>query len=543
MNQLEAPMYMRVNDEKEANEYLRTGIWTDQSLHDRISYFAKTTPAQPAISDGTRSWTYLELNDYVLRLARTLLDLGVDRGEVVALQSMNTLHLPAMHAALAWIGAILAPVSPQWRDAEMLPLLSTSRAGLLIHTTDDSYDRTAAAASYVNRVASLREAISLETLDALVKEARPLDPKEVRHRTSKANDPQLAMCSSGSTGIPKIALHSFNNLYTQGVSTAGHAYGLSSNDITLAIAPANIGSTGYVYPILAALSVGAQANLLQHWSPEAALTKLRDLNVTVAVAVPTQMLMMLDHPVEKFNLRSLRVVLTGGAPLPPNVAGDFERRFGCRMHKVYGASDGGIAACTDLDTPETQRFSTVGRIARGHDVKILTNGQVAPPGTSGEVVWHGPSKSFGYLNQGEMDVQAWHGGYFHSGDIGVIDDDGYLSIVGRIKEMILRGGHNIFPAEIELLLNEHPAIESVVVVGVPDDRLGERACAVISAAAGHAVPSVEEIQNFLTERNLAKYKFPEFVVSLDQIPVNAGGKVDRPSINEIAREALAERDF
>ncbi|MFD7012595.1 class I adenylate-forming enzyme family protein [Rhodococcus jostii] len=533
--------YIRIHDEETTAGYLRSGIWTDQPLQERIAHFAETTPGQPAISDGTRSWTYSELNDHILRLARTLLDLGVGRGEVVVVQSTNTTHVPALHAALAWIGAVMAPVSSQWREAEMLPLLSTTRAVLLIHPADRTYDYVAAATTYVDRVDSLRQALTLDAIDDLASQARPLDPDEIRHRTSTANDPQFAMSSSGSTGTPKISLQSYNDVYTQGVSTVGHSYGLSSSDTTLAIAPANLGSTGYVYPILAALSVGAHANLLPRWSAEAALSQLSNLAVTVAVAVPTQMIMMLSQPVEEYNLESLRIFIGAGAPLPPNVAAEFEQRFGCRIFTLYGATDGGIAAFTDIDTPEMQRFNTVGRAPRGHDLRILADdGEFAPAGTRGEIVWRGPSKSFGYLNQSEMDAQAWRNGYFHSGDLGVIDDDGYLSVVGRLKEMILRGGHNIFPVEVERLLVEHPAIASVAVVGVPDDRLGERACAVITVSAGHAEPSLGELQEFLAERNLAKYKFPEFLVALEELPSNAGAKLNRPLIGDLARAALNE---
>jgi acyl-CoA synthetase (AMP-forming)/AMP-acid ligase II len=534
------PSYVRIHDDVRTAEYLRSGIWTDQALHDRIAGFAESIPHSPAISDGTRSWTYSELNEYVLRLARVFLDLGVERGEVVVVQSKNTAHLPAVHAALEWIGAITAPVSSQWRDAEMIPLISTSDAVLLIYPTDDQYDFAGAADNYVDRVDSLRAAMSLDSLDRRARSAFPIDPSEVRDRSMTATDASFAMSSSGSTGTPKISLQSFNDVYTQGYSAVGRSYGLSSDDITLAIAPANLGSTGYVYPIVAALSVGAHANLLQRWSAEAALSSLSELGATVGVAVPTQMIMMLALPVEEYNLDNLRVFIGAGAPLPPKIAAEFERRFGCRIFTLYGATDGGIAAFTDIETPETQRFHTVGRAPIGHDLKIVADGEVAPAGTQGEIVWRGPSKSFGYLNQPELDSAAWRDGYFYSGDLGIIDEDGYLRIVGRVKDMILRGGHNIFPAEIERLLAEHPAVENVAVVGVPDERLGERACAVITPVKDRAAPSLTDLQEYLAEHNLAKYKFPEYLVSLDDLPKNAGAKLDRPLIRTLVREALAE---
>jgi acyl-CoA synthetase (AMP-forming)/AMP-acid ligase II len=167
----------------------------------------------------------------------------------------------------------------------------------------------------------------------------------------------------------------------------------------------------------------------------------------------------------------------------------------------------------------------------------MADGKTAPTGVRGEITWRGPSKSFGYLNQPEMDAQAWREGYFHSGDLGVLDEDGYLTIVGRVKDMILRGGNNIFPAEIERLLAEHPAVAGVAAVGVPDDRLGERVCAVITLAAGHAQPDLAEFQQFLAERNLAKYKFPEFLLFLEELPRNAGAKLNRPLLAELARKA------
>jgi acyl-CoA synthetase (AMP-forming)/AMP-acid ligase II len=349
------------------------------------------------------------------------------------------------------------------------------------------------------------------------------------------------MSTSGSTGTPKTSLLSFNNVYTQGVSAVGNSYNLGPEDVIVAVAPINLGSVGYTYAVFAALVVGAQAHILQRWNAEAALSRLSQTRATVGVAVPTQMIMMLNEPVEKYNLDALRVIITAGAPLPPSTASEFERRFGCITIKAYGATDGGMAALTNIETPEFQRFNTVGRVMRGDDLKIIVDGAVAPIGTRGEIVWRSPAKSFGYLNQPALDEQAWRDGYFFSGDLGVLDEDGYLSIVGRVKEMILRGGHNIFPAEIESLLVEHPAIDSAAVVGVPDDRLGERACAVITLAAGYSEPGLAELQRYLDERNLAKYKFPELLVLVDELPRNAGAKLDRRRIEDIARAALERK--
>jgi non-ribosomal peptide synthetase component E (peptide arylation enzyme) len=216
--------------------------------------------------------------------------------------------------------------------------------------------------------------------------------------------------------------------------------------------------------------------------------------------------------------------------------------MGCRVQTLYGATDGGVPTITSIDDPDELRHTTVGSVCPGVEVVLLGADDTAvPPGDPGEVCWRGPNKSYGYLNEPDYDRQAWDDqGFFHSGDVGEFDDRGYLRIVGRTKDMILRGGTNIFPREVEELLHEHPEVAGVAIVGIPDARLGERACAAVVPASG-AHPRLDDLCSFLLDRHLAKTKLPERLIVLDELPTNAGGKVDKALIRDIAIKDLAGR--
>jgi non-ribosomal peptide synthetase component E (peptide arylation enzyme) len=343
------------------------------------------------------------------------------------------------------------------------------------------------------------------------------------------------MCSSGTTGVPKASLWSANDMIAFLVHQTAPALELNSDDVAGAIAPAGQGSTGYIFPILMPLLVGATSAMLEDWKPQPALDLIVRERCTYATAIPTQLVMLLDLDLEAVDLSAFTRFNNAGAPLPPLVAEEIERRMGCRVQNVYGTTDGGVPTMTTVADPDWARWNTVGRVCDGEEIELRApDGTVVAPGESGEVFWRGANKTWGYLNQPDYDDANWDGkGWYRSGDLGSFED-GYLRIVGRAKDMILRGGMNIFPFEVETVLIKHPAVAAVAIIPVPDDRLGERACAVVVPAG--EPPMLNDLANFLDAQGLAKFKFPEQLVLVDELPTNPGGKVDKGQLQQLVAE-------
>lgn len=519
------------------------GLWGDRTLADVFDEHAQRQPDKTAVIDSHDRLTYGQLRDLSLRLARVLLDHGVEPGDPVAVHLPGCALLPALHLACNRIGALFQPVSTGWRGAELRSLLGTVRAPMLIvlHTGGD-FDYVGLAETLREGLPDLKHVLTARSgaLEALAAGAAPLTAGEAEQLRPSPDAPAHVMSSSGTTGIPKASVWSSNDLIALVVHHMGDRLHLGPDDVAAAVAPASTGSTGYVFPVLAPLLVGATSALLESWTPQAALDLIVGERCSYATAVPTQMIMMLELPLERYDLAYFTRFNNAGAPLPPSAARDLETRMGCRVQTLYGATDGGVPAITSIDDPAELRHTTVGSVCPGAEIVLLgADGDPVSPGDPGEVCWRGPNKSYGYLNEPDYDRQAWDSqGFFHSGDVGQFDDRGYLRIVGRTKDMILRGGTNIFPREVEELLLEHPEVSGVAIVGIPDVRLGERACAAVVPASG-SHPRLADLCSFLLDRELAKAKLPEKLIVLDELPTNAGGKVDKALIREIAVKALA----
>lgn len=516
------------------------GLWGDTTLAERVDRHADARPEQPAIADGRVRWTYGELQDVTLRLANVLVDLGAGPGDVVAAQLPSCALLPAVHLACNRIGALFVPLSTAWRRREVDGLLRAVAPTVLIAVGADGgadlreiHDATRAAIPTLRHVVYAREDGSA-SLEDLVAAAAPLAAADAAARRPDPDAPALAMVSSGTTGTPKASVWGGNDVVALLAAHFASTIGLRAGEVAGGLAPANLGSTGYVFPVLAPLLTGGTSVMLERWSPAAALELLVAERCTYATAIPTQLFMLLELALEDADLSALTRFNNAGAPLAPDLAREVERRMRCRVHTIYGATDGGVPVMTAVEDPAKQRHTTVGRVLPGTDLELRdAAGQPVAAGAPGEVCWRGATKSYGYLSQPDYDAQAWSEGWFCSGDLGTLDADGYLRIVGRSKDMIMRGGQNIFPAEIEAVLAESPAVAAAAVVGVPDARLGERTCAAI-VGTGAGVPTVEDLGRFLTEQGVARYKHPELVLAVDALPVNAGGKVDRTALREAA---------
>jgi non-ribosomal peptide synthetase component E (peptide arylation enzyme) len=531
----------RWHTEEDAARFRAHGWWSDRCLFEIVDQWAEQTGEKLAVTDGIYEWTYAQLRDVSLRAAQVLLDLGVGPGDAVTVQAPNSALIPALHSAVNRLGAVFVPVPEMWRASEVEAVVRGSRASVLLVPDGAGFDHLAMARSIQASQPQLGCVMGLTGPDSFMDRVAAVRPdlSAISALRPSPDEVLSVICSSGTTGIPKLSAFSSNNVLTN-MSQVADAIGLGHDDVMGGIAPANTGSTGYLYGVLGPLVVGATAHILGRWSAPAAAELLSGRGCTVAVAIPTQIVMLMDPALGDHDYTPLRAFLNGGAALPASVATSAEERMGCALLGIYGASESSFPTCGRHDDPADKRQTTVGRVVPGQDLRLVDgNGNDVPPGEPGEVLWRGPNSSFGFLNQPELDATAFdENGFFHSGDLGALDDDGYLRIVGRLKDMILRGGLNIYPAEVESLLFEMPKVADAAVVGIPDTRLGERACAVVVLADRAEPLQVAEVSTFLEAAGLARFKHPEFVVAVDELPRAASAKLDKAGIRAMARRLV-----
>ena len=346
------------------------------------------------------------------------------------------------------------------------------------------------------------------------------------------------MVSSGTTSVPKLSLWTDNNLFAFAQMWAG-AVALSLEDRIVGLAPAGTGAIGYVFGVLFPLLAGATSVLLERWDPAAALELLVRERATLAAAVPTQLVKLLDESeLAATALPDLRVMVNAGAPLAPDVAARLEATCDCRIQTVYGATDGGVPLMTRINDGASARRSTVGRVTPLTDVRLVdTAMRDVQPGEPGEILWRGPTKTFGYLNDPARTAEMFtEEGYYRSGDLAQPDGNGHLRIVGRAKDMIIRGGQNISPREIEEAVLGHPAVSEAVAVGVPDPVYGERVCVAVTACDGLTL-DLTALNEYLVTRRMATFKLLERVEVFAELPKTVTGKVSK----EAVRDLIAQR--
>ena len=417
--------------------------------------------------------------------------------------------------------------------------LSGARAAILPEPVKD-FD-------FVETVAGIRDALpDLETVvGSGVGRAGDLTLEELFvggdddvNRRQDPNAPYLAMPTSGTTDLPHLSAWTDNDLWFF-LSQYRAAVELTPDDVTVGLAPASTGSTGYVFPVLAPLLSGASSVLLEHWQPFAALDLIARERATGATAIPTQVIKMLAcEDGAQLTFPSLRFFTNAGAAMPPDQAKAVEQRFGCTIQAVYGASDGGVPVMTRLTDPPDKRFFTVGQVLPHTGLRLIGEDlKDVPAGERGEIVWRNPTKSYGYVNEAQRsDAAFWKEGWYRSGDLGEFDEDGYLRIVGRAKDLIIRGGQNISPREIEEAIARHPSVLEVAVVGYPDAVYGERVCACVVPQQG-APLTFDQLTEHLEAQGIAKFKFPERLEHFDALPRSAGEKINKVAI----RETVANR--
>ena len=527
--------------------YYTQGLWRDETLCDLLDTHVRRTPGALAVADQHERLTYAEFAERSAAFAGWLVSREIEPGSVLAIQTGNRVSLALAHFACSRADLVFVPLSTHWRRTEMESLLRRSGVSVLVlPPATEQTDFFATVNAMRGDLPRLRLVGGTDGLaadfdfDAVLKTGPARHPAPGR-RPRHPDDPRFITITSGTTDTPKMSQWTDNNLSFL-LRDYAEAVGMGPGDVAAAIAPANTGATGYLFPVLAPLLCGAGAVLLEDWGPAGALDLLEAERATHAAAIPTQLVRMLQDPrTGTRDFSAVRVITSAGAPLTPDTAQQTEETFGCAVTTVYGSTDGGVITVTRTTDPVGKRRTTVGRPIPGGEVVLRDPlGEPVPVGTAGEVTWRTPTKSFGYLNDAERtDAMFRDDGWFYSGDLGSLDEDGYLAITGRSKDLIIRGGQNISPLEIEQIVARHEAVSEVAVVGIPDPVFGERTCACVVLRPGVAGLVLDDLTGYMRAQEIAPYKLPERVEIFAELPRTAGGKLSKVTLRSEVVERMA----
>jgi long-chain acyl-CoA synthetase len=474
---------------------------TFASLPDRR---ADLDPNGPAVSDGTRSLTNAGLLERVRAARRHLDELGVGAGDVVAIKLRNRVEFVVLLFACWRLGATVTPVNPSLTDAEVMRQLDASGARLLI--AEDGV--------------SAPGAIATLAVGNLYAKGPGWDGPPLVDPSTLA----LLIFTSGTTGEPKGVMLDHANLDAM-AEMGRQALDIAQADRCLLILPL-FHVNGIVVSVLMPLLAGASVVIAERFDPHTFFDTVQHHRPTFFSAVPTiyAMLAVLSEDVRP-DTSSVRFGICGAAPASAELLERFEARYGFPLIEGYGLSE---ATCASTINPVTgeRRTGTVGIAFPGQQIRIVdANGGDVATGVDGEVTIAGPNVMRGYLGRADETARVVIDGWLHTGDIGHLDTDGYLTLVGRSKDMIIRGGENIYPKEIEDVLTSDPTVLEAAVVGVPDDKWGETVVAYVQPRPGRTI-NPEALQA-LCARNLASYKRPTSITVMDAIPKNAVGKTDK----------------
>jgi long-chain acyl-CoA synthetase len=467
---------------------------------------ADRDPHGPCLTDDQGSLDNAAFADAVRRLTARFVSLGVSPGDIVAVMLPNCSEIViAMFAA--WTrGAALTPINPTLTDDEVRYQLEDSMATVVVG--DD-------------RAGDLARSLGAHWVDVTHVHADPREASPEVEAVATLNDFALVIYTSGTTGKPKGVLLDHANLDAMSASVID-AFALTPADTSLLILPL-FHVNGLVISVLSVLRSGGSVIVAPRFSAGTFWDLVETHRPTFFSAVPT-IYAVLDAKTERqVDTSSLRFVICGAAPMPAELISRFEERFKVPLVEGYGLSEGSVASTVNpVDGP--RKPGTVGRAMPGQEVAVVSSaGEPQPQGEPGEVVIRGANVMRGYLGKPEETAKVVRDGWLHTGDVGYLDRDGYLVLVDRIKDMIIRGGENIYPQEIEATLYAHPAVLEAAVVGRPDPVYGEVPVAFVAAKPGLTVTADQLLAHCAA--SLARYKMPDEVHVRTDLPKNSVGKL------------------
>jgi len=536
-------------------EFLNEGYWTQELFYDFWDRNAREYGDREALVDSKYRVTWAEAKRLVDGIAATWVQMGIPQYSRIIIQSPNSVYGFLARIASERAGLISLTVYPYLRQRELEYMVErTEAAAVVIPHEYRKFDYLEMYKELQQRFPHLRNIFLFDdtvpdsapqntySLTQLAREAaeKPIDENVLKERRL---DPlwniALLTTTSGTTGLPKLVEWP---TAPRVCTSKGRVsiWGLNKDDITMAIAPHAGGAAGTLTYFAAPLA-GAKTVMLEEFIPEDALALIEKEKTTAIGVVPTHLVRMLECDTSKYDLSSLRFIRSAGGYLSPQIAEEAEKAFGAVITSDLGTQDmGSVSGCRVEDSKDLRR-RTVGRMLPGNKVVLKDeDGNEVPDGEPGILYFRGPHAPAGYYRDAELTSTVFDpDGWTTTGDIVKFDQE-CLWILGRAKDMIIRGGQNIYPAEIEGLLNDHPKVASVAVVGYPDREMGERACAYVIPRAGQDF-TFDEMVEFLKGKQLAMFKLPERLEVVSEFPaVGDSGKINKETLKKEIAEKLKQ---
>ncbi len=516
-------------------------------------YFEKTAGAhqeKDALIFRERRITWGELRLLVDRLTLTFIDLGIRRGDMIVVLFPNRPEFIITLLAAARLGAVSVPVSERLRRKEIDYILRQTEAKAVVSVSEfwgfsfsDLFQELRQAIPTLKQViisGAKRHPEELVFEELVAKEWEKIFPADyyreayLKEFPVEADDLLEIIFTSGTTGTPKGVMHTHNTRCRSALGTAT-SIGLQPEDIWLIMVPLSH-TTALVNAFYSSVIKGSCQVLLETWNVEEAMGEITRHRVTLPIGVPTMPIMMLQRPdFDKYDFSSVRAMVLAGAPLPIEVARQIIVKMGCYVTSAYGMTETAMSNITRLDDPVEVVCETVGRPQPGMEHKVVDEKRrIVPIGAKGEASARGQNVCIGYFKDQERTAQTIDDrGWIYSGDLATMSEDGNLRIIGRIKDMIIRGGENISPTEIEDILYTYPQVAQVSVVAIPDERLGEKTCACIIPKPGEHMTQ-EEVKAFFKDK-VAHFKIPDRVELMSEFPTTPSGKIKK----NVLRETMA----
>ncbi len=531
----------------------KAGLWPDRDILDYLDEAVAATPERTAIAgfnsvtgEHTRH-TYAELRQLVDRVALGLVAIGVEPGDVVSYQLPNWWQFGVLHLACARVGAVTNPLMPIFRQRElgfMLPFVESKV--MFVPASYRAFDYPAMIAELRPKLPSLEHVFVVcgdgpDAFEANFIDRHWEDEMDgaaiLAERRGGPNEVTQVLYTSGTTGEPKGVMHTPNTLISNIVQYIDRV-GLTSDDVILMASPL-AHQTGFLYGLLMPIMLGTTAVLQDIWAPDEAVRNIEKHGVTFSMASTPFLSDLAATPaVDEHDISTLRAFLTAGAPIPRVLVEKASERLDIMVISCWGMTENGGVTTTKRGDSDEKIFGTDGTPLHGMETRVVDeDGKELPPGADGRLQARGMASFVGYLKRPNLfatDEDDW----FETGDLAQIDADGYVRITGRSKDVIIRGGENIPVVEVEGLLYRNPAIQDAAIVAMPDERLGERACAFVTLEPGAAL-SFEDMVAFLEAEKMTRNYLPERLEIIDEMPRTPSGKIQKFKLREMLDELPA----
>lgn len=469
-------------------------------------------PEATALIQGEESWTFARLEDAAARFAAYLQSRGMQPGDRVAVSLPNIPAFAVVYYGVLRCGGIAVPMNPLLRPREVSFYLEDSQARLIVGLPDSDSQRGAVEAGV--------DFLAVTDLPSVLGTVQPLP--DIVERDDE--DTAVLLYTSGTTGSPKGAELRHRNLRSNAQTTADTLLTIEQDDVMMGALPL-FHVFGMTCGLNVAIANGCALALIPRFNPADALGLIASEKVTIFLGVPTMYGAMLNSADADADVSSLRLCISGGASMPVELMRAFEERFDCVILEGYGLSE--TSPVASFNHPDADRKpGSIGTPVRGVEMKLMGvagGSEDVALGDVGEIAIRGENLMRGYWKQPEATQAAIRDGWFYTGDLARVDEDGYFFIVDRTKDLIIRGGYNVYPREVEEVLHLFPGVAEAAVVGIPHDHFGEDVGAYVSPKPGHTI-DVDELSEFVKER-VAAYKYPRQIRVIDELPKGATGKI------------------